>query len=73
PNPTAWKLIISKRTKEWGTEYDPTMDLARVDMTVSALAAPVEMMSIAITPQGAGAMLTVSWERTSASVAMQAK
>ena len=73
PGPTAWKLIISKRTKEWGTEYDPTMDLARVDMTVSALAAPVEMMSIAITPQGAGAMLTVSWERTSASVAMQVK
>jgi hypothetical protein len=73
PNPTGWKLIISKKTGEWGTDYDPTMDLARVDMTVAALPAPMEQLTIAVVPQGAGAMFTVSWEQTSASVMMQAK
>ena len=73
PNPGGWKLIISKKTKEWGTEYDPSMDLARIDMTVATLSAPVEQCTIAIAPQGAGATLSVSWERTSASVAIQAK
>jgi hypothetical protein len=73
PNPTGWKLIISKKTGEWGTEYDPTMDLARVDMTVAALPAPMEQLAITFVPQGAGAMFTVSWEKTAASVMMQAK
>ena len=73
PGPNGWKLIISKLTKEWGTDYDPKMDLARVDMTVTALSAPVEQVTIAITPQGTGGMLTVSWERTAASVAIQVK
>ena len=73
PNPTEWQLIISKKTKEWGTDYDPSMDLARVPMTVAALPAPLDLMTIAITPQGNGAMLTVSWEKTAASVMIQAK
>jgi hypothetical protein len=73
PGPTAWKLIISKQTKEWGTDYDPAMDLARVDMTVAALTAPVEEMTIAIVPRGAGALLTVMWDRTAASVEMRSK
>jgi len=73
PNASGWKLIISKKTKEWGTEYDPAMDLARIDMTVAALPAPLEQCTIAIVPQGAGATLSVSWERTMASVAITAK
>ncbi len=73
PGPTGWKLIVSKKTKEWGTEYDPTADLARIDMTVAALATPVEQLTIAIAPQGTGGTLTVSWEKTAASVAIRAK
>lgn len=73
PNASGWKLIISKKTKEWGTEYDPAMDLARIDMTVAALPAPLEQCTIAIVPQGAGATLSVSWERTAASVTIAAK
>jgi hypothetical protein len=69
PNPTGWKLIISKRTKEWGTEYDPTMDLARVDMTTAQLAAPVEKLKYAFTANG----LTLSWDRTAVSVPIAAK
>jgi hypothetical protein len=64
PNPTSWKLVISKKTKEWGTEYDPTMDLARVDMTVATLPAAVEVLKYSFTPAG----LTLSWDKTAVSV-----
>ncbi len=64
PNSTSWKLVISKKTKEWGTEYDPTMDLARVDMTVATLPAAVEMLKYSFTPAG----LTLSWDKTAVSV-----
>jgi Protein of unknown function (DUF2911) len=73
PNAAGWKLIISKRTKEWGTEYDPTADLARIDMSVATLAAPVERLTYTIMPQGTGATLTVSWDKTAASVAVRSK
>jgi hypothetical protein len=69
PSTTAWKLVISKKTKEWGTEYDPTMDLARVDMTVATLPATVELLKYSFTPAG----LTLSWDKTAVSVPIQAK
>lgn len=73
PNPGDWKLIISRKTGEWGTDYDPAMDLARVPMGVTTLSTPMELMTIAITPMGSGAQLTVSWERTQASAMIMAK
>jgi len=73
PTPTSWTLIISKLTKEWGTDYDDKMDLVRVPMTVSALAAPVEQLTIAIAPRGAGQSLIVSWEKTAAAVTLRPK
>jgi len=73
PNPGDWKLIISRKTREWGTDYDSAMDLARVPMGVTTLSTPMELMTIAITPMGSGAQLTVSWERTQASAMIMAK
>jgi hypothetical protein len=69
PSTTAWKLVISKKTKEWGTEYDPTMDLARVDMTVATLPSTVELLKYSFTPAG----LTLSWDKTAVSVPIQTK
>lgn len=69
PGTTAWKLVISKKTKEWGTEYDPTMDLARVDMTVATLPSTVELLKYSFTPAG----LTLSWDKTAVSVPIQTK
>src|ERR1051326_4132631 len=38
PNADTWKLVISKGTGEWGTDYPGEgKDLARVDMKVSKL------------------------------------
>lgn len=60
----SWKLIINKQTNQWGTVYDPAQDLARVDLRVERLPAPVERLTIAIEPQGSAATLAISWDRT---------
>jgi hypothetical protein len=57
PTADAWTLIISKKTKEWGTDYDSTADFARVPMTVSS-GAPVEQFTIGIDPDG----LSFAWD-----------
>jgi len=74
PNKDKWALVISKKTGEWGTDYPgPANDLARVDMKVSALSAPVENFAISFEKTGAGANLNIDWETTRASVAIAKK
>lgn len=72
PEATGWKLIVNKKTGQWGIPYKPEYkdtELGRVDMKVSKTAALVETMSIAIE----GGMLVVEWENTRAAVALKAK
>ncbi len=73
PTPGGWKLILNKQTGQWGTVYDPSQDLGRVDMKVETAQEPVERMTIAIEPEGAGATLSISWDRTRAWVAIETK
>ena len=68
-----WKLIISRHTKEWGTDYDPKGDLARVDLKVVTLPAPVEQLTFAIDTQGSGGTLRFSWDETEARVPFEVK
>jgi len=70
PNKDKWQLVISKKTGEWGTDYPGEgSDLARIDMKVSALPAPVENFTISFD----GGMLNIDWETTRASVAVSKK
>jgi len=48
-------------------------ELARVDMKVSKLAAPVENFTIAYDKSGGGNILRMDWETTRASVDITAK
>jgi Protein of unknown function (DUF2911) len=74
PNQDKWTLIISKKTGEWGTDYPgESNDLARVDMKVSALSAPIENFTISFEKAGSGANLNLDWEKTRASVAIAKK
>ncbi len=68
PSPAGWKLLISKNTGQWGTEYDAAHDLARLDMKVEPLVQPVEQFTIAIEPEAQGGMLKLEWEKTRASI-----
>ena len=42
------KLIINKQTGQWGTQYDKSQDLARVDMKKGTLEKPVDQFTMAI-------------------------
>ena len=69
PKSDKWTLIINKKTGEWGIPYKYEADeLARVDMSVSKTAAPVENFTIAFDRAGGKCTLRMEWENTRASV-----
>jgi hypothetical protein len=76
-----WTLIVNKQLLRpdnsgrllWGTMYDPQYDVVRVPMTMTTLSAPVEHMTIALEPQGDGALLKVMWDVTQATVPVRAR
>jgi hypothetical protein len=69
-----WQLIINKQTGQWGTEYKPEMDLGRVDMRVSSLPSPQEVMSITFEHTlKTSAQLHIKWEKTDVYVPMKAQ
>jgi hypothetical protein len=69
-----WSLIINKTTGEWGIPYKyEGNELARVDMNVSKLDAPVENLTIAYDKSKAGCVLRIDWETTRAAVNITAK
>jgi hypothetical protein len=74
PSEGTWKLIINKETGQWGTKYDQSQDLARVDMKKSALPNSVEQFTISFDKKGEGvADLNLDWENTRVSVAVKAE
>jgi hypothetical protein len=65
PQESGWKLIINKQTGQWGTTYHPSQDLARVDMQVEHLTAPVEQFTMTFSQRSQDAgVLRMEWERT---------
>jgi len=74
PGEKAWKLIINKKTGQWGTQYDQAEDLVRVDLKVAATAVPVEQFTITLAGTGAAAgLLTMEWETTKLTVPFTVK
>lgn len=69
PSAEQWQLIVNRQTGQWGTQYDPGQDLARIPMQRRDVAEPVEQFTIDFVPTGAGeANLTLTWERTQLAV-----
>ena len=74
PTADKWTLIINKKTGEWGIPYKYESDeLARVDMKVSKLPAPVENFTIGYDKSGSSCTLRLDWETTRATVDISAK
>lgn len=71
----AWKLIVSKKIGEWGTEYDKAMDLVRIPLKERALSSPQEALVIQLVPASDGAKgeLRFAWGTLEHSVAWSAK
>jgi hypothetical protein len=72
PSAGTWKLIINKQTGQWGTEYHPEQDLARVDMKKDALSSPVETFVINFEPKTNPNAIVMQWESTKLSVPISA-
>ncbi|MFL5539981.1 MAG: DUF2911 domain-containing protein [Longimicrobiaceae bacterium] len=69
PTAGGWTLIVNRQTGQWGTQYEPARDFARIPMQVSPLRAPVEQFTINLERSRAGAgTLALEWETTRAVV-----
>jgi DUF2911 family protein len=68
PGAQGWKLVVSKQTGQWGTDYTEGQDLGRADMKVETLPKPVEQFTIGITEGGSGGVLNLDWGTTRATV-----
>lgn len=74
PSESGWKLIINKVPEQFGAfSYSEKQDLGRVDMKVDKTPKPVEQFTISLTKAGAGAVMKLEWENTSASVGIKLK
>jgi hypothetical protein len=63
PDAASWKLVVSKQTGQWGTEYNADRDLGRTDLKVETLPKPAEQVTIGL----ADNTFTVDWGTTRAS------
>lgn len=74
PSETQWKLIINKQTGQWGTTYNPELDVARIDLNKKMLKAPIEKLAIVLEKNGNGfGILKIEWEQTSLSIPFKVK
>lgn len=64
PGPTTWKLVFSKQTGQWGTEYHEDRDLGRANLKVEKLPKAAEQFTIGIVE--AGPTLNLDWGTTRA-------
>jgi len=64
PTPAGASLIINKQTGQWGTEYDPSQDLLRVDLRTEPLPVLVERFTVTVVAVGNGGEIRFDWEKT---------
>jgi hypothetical protein len=72
------KLVINKKTGQWGIPYneesEKANELARIDLTKSAIEKKVDQFTMAIEPQSSGGgELKMMWENTQYSVPFTVK
>ena len=68
PSRTGTTLIINRETMRGGeplagTDYDSSKDLARIPMTTTTLATPVEKLTIEVVPRGNEGVLRIVWDQ----------
>jgi len=64
PTTRGVKLIFNKQTGQWGTEYHPEQDFARVEMDDEKLDDLVERFTISVAPEPSGGAIRFDWDHT---------
>ena len=68
-DPNSWTLVVSTQTGQWGTVYDKTKDLGRVQMIMTKPAETIENLKYSLTgTPGSDGTLTLAWENHIATV-----
>jgi hypothetical protein len=58
-------LILNRQIGQWGEEYDPARDFARIALTKGELDAPADQFTIALGKHsGGGGIVRLRWETT---------
>jgi Protein of unknown function (DUF2911) len=73
PNPGAWKLIVNKKTGQWGIPYPKEtqdQELGRTDLKEGKTAKPAENFTILLADTPAGADLKLQWGTMEQTVAI---
>lgn len=73
PEEGGGKLIVNKQTGQWGTKYDQSQDLARIDLVKQPLQKYVDQFTIAVEQTAADGVLKLMWENTQYSAAIAVK
>jgi hypothetical protein len=68
PAAKGWLLIINRQHGQWGTEYNQSMDLARLPLELKHSEDLIERFTFEIAPQGTHGVLRFKWEHTEASI-----
>lgn len=68
PNADIWTIVFNSQTGQWGTEYDETKDVLRVDVPASKLAETVEQFKIDFASAAGGSDMVLRWENTEVKV-----
>jgi hypothetical protein len=69
PGEKEWLLIVNRQTGQWGTEYDPKLDLVRIPAKPHSRSDHLEAMTISFLPADAfKGTLRISWEKRIVSV-----
>lgn len=58
------QLIFNKQIGQWGLQYNPSEDFARVDLQKGSLDTRVDQFTMAISRQKGGGVLELKWENT---------
>ena len=64
PNEADWTIILNKETGQWGTNYDESEDLLRVDVPAEEITSPVEQFTIKLVSADDGINMNLNWENT---------
>ena len=70
------KLVVSRKTGQWGTAYEEAQDLARIPMESRTLTEPVESLAITLVPSTqapAQSVLDIRWGTAAYSVPWKVK
>jgi hypothetical protein len=73
PDENGAKLIVNKQTGQWGTKYDQSQDLVRIDLKKQPLQKWVNQFTIAVEQTAPDGVLKLMWETTQYSAAIAVK